>query len=526
VLVVCQLPMSDARALVPGSTRLPVPDRSSPRSGAFVRGFGPLDPNGGADATPAIEAQAHQAIKLPNLERAPLAPDRVGAACAFRRLIFDGISLARVEVGLQVGSRQRAASPAAALADRLDAVAPLRAGELDLLIASLLDLPVRIRSLDSPEQPSTLHLAGPLLARLFERATTARAGGTPLLVRALAATLVIEYVPSELGELPGDARVIDATSTGGVPLAFLRRKHGDRMIGVWLLGAGGHASDAGRALRLALLQVHAEHEALRSVLARVLDGTITCVRGTDETDRLERYFHRVTTLMLESTPRPTPTKAIAHVLHASGEPVTAEQRALVVHRLREGRPQIVAKVDRYLETAEQVRVNASAGTPVRVFVSYSHKDDDYVKIGSKKSILEFLSGLQKENFVFWHDEELYASEQWDERIREEAGRADIALVLVSQFFLNSNYISNTELPALLTARQTAGMALLPLLLSASDWESYPWLAATQHLPTKGTLRKEYKARDKREELYLVVLKTLRRLGASKRTPAAAPPAGV
>ena len=63
-----------------------------------------------------------------------------------------------------------------------------------------------------------------------------------------------------------------------------------------------------------------------------------------------------------------------------------------------------------------------------------------------------------------------------------------------------------------------------MLVSESDWESYPWLAGTQHLPSKGTLRNDYTARGKREELYLVLFKTLRRIGASKRNPAAATPA--
>jgi TIR domain len=520
--------MSDVRALVPGTPRLPVPHWTVPQPGEFVRGFGPLEPRrGGAFADESYDASARQAIKLPNLERASLALERLGAACAFRRLSCDGVSLARVEVGLQVGSRSRPSKTAAPPSDRANGQAPLQSVELDQLMASVLDLPVRVRSLDAPEKSSALYLSGPPLARLFAQATTAT--GTPethTLVRAVAPALLIEYQLSDIGDLPGDARVIDPTSTGGVPLAFLWREHRGRMIGTWLLGVGRAEPQVERDLRLLLLRVHADHAALRHVIALMLDGTITYNQGTEEGERLAQYLNRVTTAIPESYPRAAPAKAIANVLYACGEPIPAAQRALVVQSLRPGRPQIVAKVNRYLETAEQARVNAAADTPIRVFVSYSGLDRDYVRVGSSKSILEYLKGLQREGFIFWHDQELYASQIWDTRIRQEMVRADVALLLVSQHFLNSDYITNTELPALLAARQTAGMSILPLMVSVSEWESYPWLAAAQHLPRQGTLRQQYAARGKREAIYQEVFKALRQIGTAKRNKAPTPRVGV
>ena len=526
MLVVCQLPMSDARALV-GAPRLASPESALPQPRRFVRGFGPLETAHAAASSACEEtrsASARQAIKLPDLARGAVAPERLAAACEFRRLHCDGVALAHVDIGLRIGSRPRASGPV----ERIDAQSPLTAVEFDRLIASVLDLPVRVRSLGAPEQSLALHLAGPTVSRLFEQATTATDGaaGTRGFVRALVPTILIEYEPGELGALPEEARALDPTVTGGVPLAYLRREHAGQPGGIWFLGVVPGDPRVVRDLRLALLRIHAEQEGLRHVIALLLDGTITYTRGTREGNCLERYLNRVTTAMPESHPGAMPAKAIASVLNAYQEPVPRGQRALLVQRLSHVKRQITVKLVRYLEAAEQAWVNANAQTPIRVFVSYSHKDHDYVALGSSKSILEYLSGLQREGFVFWHDDQLYASEQWDERIRQEMARADIALVLVSQFFLNSNYITNSELPALLSARQTTGMAMLPLLVSASDWESYPWLSGTQHLPSQGTLRKDYKARGKREELYLLLFKTLRRIGASKRHPAGAAPAGV
>ncbi len=94
-------------------------------------------------------------------------------------------------------------------------------------------------------------------------------------------------------------------------------------------------------------------------------------------------------------------------------------------------------------------------------------------------------------------------------------------MLVSQHLLNSKYVTETEMPALLAARRTAGLSILPLVVSASDWQSYPWLTSTQFLPRKGTLMKEYRTRAKRDELYLELFQTLRKIGAEKRKDAGA-----
>lgn len=171
----------------------------------------------------------------------------------------------------------------------------------------------------------------------------------------------------------------------------------------------------------------------------------------------------------ESYPGAASAKAISEVLHAYDQPIGADERALIAEALGQARRQIASKLVRYLETGEQANVNASPeARPIHVFVSYSHRDEDYVSDESDKSVLAYMSGLKREGFIFWHDRELYASELWDDRINQEMARAEIALVLVSQSFLNSRYISESELLVLLASRRAAGPSLLPLMVSASD----------------------------------------------------------
>lgn len=512
MLVIFQVPISDARAFLPATPRLPAPHWLDPQPREFVRGFGPVRARrkGGHTvfADEAYYASARQAIRIPRLEHAELAPARFRAAGAFRRLHSDGLALARVEIGLRVrpGAGAAAAGPV-----------PLAVKEFDELISSILDLPVRVRGLNSEPKSLALHVSGPALARLFGRATMKAAqADAPALVGAVAPAVLLQYRSSEVEALPADAHPIDPKLTSGVPLAFLRREHGGQPLGVWLLDEGAAESAASRSLRMALMRVHAEYQALRRVLALLIDGTIAYARETPEGDRLQAYLSRATTLLPESYPGAEPGKTISGVLHAYDEPIAAEQRTLIGEALAKARRQIAVKVARYLEAGEHASLNAAPeARPIHVFVSYSHRDEDYVSDGAR-SVLTFVSGLEREGFVFWHDRQLYASELWDERIKEQMARADIALILVSQDFLNSKYVTETEMPALLAARRTAGLSILPLLVSASDWKSYPWLAGTQFLPRKGTLTKEYRTRAKRDELYLEVFQTLRKIGAEKR----------
>jgi hypothetical protein len=157
---------------------------------------------------------------------------------------------------------------------------------------------------------------------------------------------------------------------------------------------------------------------------------------------------------------------------------------------------------------------SKAGQPdrdhVRVFVTYSHQDAKFL---GKDSLLGFLSSLQREGFSFWTDEEILSSEQWDRRIREEMGRTDIVLALVSQAFLNSPYCQDVEMASFLEARRDLGTKIFPIIVSPCDWKSHGWLASTQFQPRGSkTIERDYTNRGKRDELFLSILEELRILG--------------
>ncbi len=115
---------------------------------------------------------------------------------------------------------------------------------------------------------------------------------------------------------------------------------------------------------------------------------------------------------------------------------------------------------------------------IRVFVSYAHQDRKYL---ANDSLPGYLKGLEQEGFEFWHDQNILAGELWSEEIQKQMASADIALVLVSQAFLHSQYCQEREAASFITERKKRGLIIVPIILSACSWEGYDWLRSTQFL---------------------------------------------
>jgi hypothetical protein len=93
--------------------------------------------------------------------------------------------------------------------------------------------------------------------------------------------------------------------------------------------------------------------------------------------------------------------------------------------------------------------------------------------------------------------------------------------LVSQAFLNSDYCQNVEIKQLL-AQQTH---LMPVILSACEWQHHEWLRSRQCLPGgNDTIEEHYTEPGSRNRLFLEILGQLRkRVEIIRRiTPATSP----
>ncbi len=69
---------------------------------------------------------------------------------------------------------------------------------------------------------------------------------------------------------------------------------------------------------------------------------------------------------------------------------------------------------------------------------------------------------------------------------EEIDKAQIAVLLVSQWFLNSDYIENTELPRIIARKEQGKLEIVPILVGACAWSEDDYLRSFQILPGKPT----------------------------------------
>jgi hypothetical protein len=141
-------------------------------------------------------------------------------------------------------------------------------------------------------------------------------------------------------------------------------------------------------------------------------------------------------------------------------------------------------------------------TPIKIFISYSHQDSNYL---DKDSLFGFLKGLDRDNIEFWTDLELKAGELWDQEIKNHIQSCDIALVLVSQSFLDSGYCRNVEIESFLAGTKH----LFPVILSPCDWKRHDWLASRQFLPGGDqTIEEHFRDEGERKRLFLNVREQL------------------
>lgn len=116
-----------------------------------------------------------------------------------------------------------------------------------------------------------------------------------------------------------------------------------------------------------------------------------------------------------------------------------------------------------------------------VFISYSHKDKDlFGPLVAQLKTLEQAGLLE-----VWEDTRIDAGDKWYPEIEEAMKRAAVAVCLVSEYFLSSDFCTKQEVPFLLKRAADEGLLIVPVLLSECVWEAHRWLKETQMLPGEG-----------------------------------------
>lgn len=107
-------------------------------------------------------------------------------------------------------------------------------------------------------------------------------------------------------------------------------------------------------------------------------------------------------------------------------------------------------------------------TQIAAFVSYAHADGE---IATKflDELTEMLLPSARYQYVFWQDKNILPGEDWHQEIQDALTRCSMGIVLISPAFLGSKYVSEHELPALMSRQNSL---LIPVMLKKINFDRH------------------------------------------------------
>jgi len=139
--------------------------------------------------------------------------------------------------------------------------------------------------------------------------------------------------------------------------------------------------------------------------------------------------------------------------------------------------------------------------PLKVFISYSHKDEKFIEEFKKH-----LAPLKNEGIIEeWYDRKIYPGDDWQQEIENNLKDADIILLFISADFLASSNCQKEKEMAL-DLMKSKGTRVIPIILSNCAWKDDKDLSQLQALPTDGKPVKSFK---NREDAWVDVYKGLK-----------------
>jgi hypothetical protein len=139
---------------------------------------------------------------------------------------------------------------------------------------------------------------------------------------------------------------------------------------------------------------------------------------------------------------------------------------------------------RYWEERSVVPTNSEGDIRDQVFISYSHKDADWLMM-----LRAYLKPFQIDAKInVFEDTIIKTGEKWKEKIESALKRTKVAVLLLSEHFLGSEFIRKNELPPLLAAAKSEGTEIFPVFLRPCNEDKFPDICQFQAVnPPSNTL---------------------------------------
>ncbi|MEW6521681.1 MAG: leucine-rich repeat domain-containing protein [Thermodesulfobacteriota bacterium] len=121
---------------------------------------------------------------------------------------------------------------------------------------------------------------------------------------------------------------------------------------------------------------------------------------------------------------------------------------------------------------------------IRCFISYAHFYDEFFQV-FKDDFETMTASLPFAQLYIWTDEKIPLGADWHEKIQQQVSSCDLAILLVSDRFMTSEYIKEYEVARLLVQQGAGKTLVVPVYFYTSRFDDWPALAKNQFFKPKG-----------------------------------------
>ncbi|MCP3932557.1 MAG: TIR domain-containing protein [Bacteroidetes bacterium] len=121
---------------------------------------------------------------------------------------------------------------------------------------------------------------------------------------------------------------------------------------------------------------------------------------------------------------------------------------------------------------------------IKCFISYAHAYQEYYEV-FLEDFDSFTNNLPFGQLDIWSDERIELGENWHESIQEEVAKCDIAILLVSDRFMSSDYIKKEEVEKLFSRKEKSEYLIVPIYFNTCRFYDWPELEKHQLFKPKG-----------------------------------------
>ncbi len=124
--------------------------------------------------------------------------------------------------------------------------------------------------------------------------------------------------------------------------------------------------------------------------------------------------------------------------------------------------------------------DAGEGDTAKVFICYARKDRDFCN--ELRASLGMIRWEAKPSFEVWHDDDVEVGADWPDELRQKLFQADIFVVLLSMWLLQSEFIRDFEFPVISERRSRRQASVIVVPITRLELGTTPFASIRHALP--------------------------------------------